>query len=80
MTTPSLLLNGNPAWVIPMRTSSLPKDTLEWWDLRPLEIVEEDDGSQDDRPIDAITQLPIEDPVTLPSGQVIDRSTYSILL
>jgi hypothetical protein len=63
METPGTLLLRNPAWVIPLKTSSLPKETLEWWELTPLESTETPDVSTD-----AITQLPIDVAVTLPSG------------
>lgn len=79
ITSPMQLLAKNPAWIVPLRTSELSDEILSWWGIQKIET--DDDVESPSSPnIDIITKLPIEDPVTLPSGHVVDRSTYTILL
>lgn len=53
-----------------------PDVDLEWWGLyrREQETIEMDTE------LDAITFIQMEHPVSLPSGQKVDRSTYQLLL
>lgn len=63
----------NPAWVIPLSTSELDDAILRIWGIQNLS------SQQSSEDVDIITQLPIENPVRLPSGHVVDESTYTIL-
>lgn len=75
-------MRENPAWTVPLSTSNLDDAILRTWGLRALSSQEAADdgvGDDDESNIDIITKLPIETPVRLPSGHVVDESTYQIL-
>jgi hypothetical protein len=40
----------------------------------------EEEYSDDDENLDSITRIRMENPVRLPSGSMVDRSTYTMLL
>lgn len=73
-TTVATLLRSHAPWNVPLIVSELDPAHKEWWGVKDCVIEKNEEVN-----MDAVTQLPIEDPVCLPSGQYVDRSTYDIL-
>ena len=72
-------LMKNPIWsrnIIVNMDQKL--DILEWWKLHSEDYRESDED--EDETLDAITRMRMESPVRLPSGSMVDRSTYIMLL
>lgn len=74
--TPSIftLLRNHVPWIVPLIVSDLDESKKQWWGIQGIKRELVTDVMED-----AITNIPIEDPVCLPSGQYVDRSTYQIL-
>lgn len=67
----------NPTWRYLLTNSDLSESRLKWWNL-PENLKQ--NNEDEEQKLDVITHLPIENPVSLPSGQVVDKATYSMLL
>ena len=74
-------LRNNPVWSRAIISHLYQnKSLIDWWQLCADSDEEEDDDSDDEETLDAITRIRMENPVRLPSGSMVDRTTYTMLL
>lgn len=68
-------------WYSLVDRSELSDEKRMWWYLYKTRAHKDGESESDeDETLDAITKMPMEYPTRLPSGQMVDRATYSMLV